>query len=278
MSFFYVTPLFAITAFIAVGLCIGSFLNVVIHRLPKILEAQFEESTEKSTEEGTSALTLSYPPSRCGHCGHLIRWYENIPVLSYLFLRGKCSACQAPIGIRYPMVELATALIFAYCAWRWHFTWTAAVYALFGAALLALAAIDWDTTYLPDDITVPLTWAGLVAAGLGLLSSVTLHQSLAGAAIGYLSLWLIYWMFKLVTGREGMGYGDFKLFSAIGAWLGWQALIPTVLVAASLGAIVGIAMKMLKRERQIDGVSGYVPFGPFLALGAVLELVTAWQL
>jgi leader peptidase (prepilin peptidase)/N-methyltransferase len=277
MSLFYITPLFAMTAFFAVGLCIGSFLNVVIHRLPKILEAQFEESTE-SAESTAPKLTLSNPPSRCGHCGHLIRWYENIPVLSYLYLRGKCSACQTPIGIRYPLVELATAFIFAYCAWRWHFTWAAAVYALFGAALLALAAIDWDTTYLPDDITVPLAWTGLLAAGLGLLPTVSLHQALAGAVIGYLSLWLVFWAFKLVTGRDGMGYGDFKLLAAIGAWLGWQALIPTILVAASLGAVVGIAMKLTKRERQIDGVSGYVPFGPFLAFGAVLELVTAWQL
>jgi leader peptidase (prepilin peptidase)/N-methyltransferase len=208
----------------------------------------------------------------------LIRWFENIPVLSYLFLRGKCSACHASIGLRYPLVELATSMVFAYCAWRWQFTWTAAAYALFGAALLALAAIDWDTTYLPDDITVPLTWAGLALAGLGVLPSVTLHQSLAGACIGYVSLWLIYWAFKLFTGREGMGYGDFKLYAAIGAWMGWEALIPTVLVAASFGAVVGIVMKLMKRERQIDGVIGYVPFGPFLAFGAALELVTAWQL
>lgn len=271
---FYITSAFAMTAFALFGLCIGSFLNVVIHRLPKMLEAQFESDAEQAEP----ILTLSKPASRCGHCGHLIRWFENIPVLSYLFLRGKCSACQASIGIRYPMIELATAFIFAYCAWRWHFTWTAAAYALFGAALLTLAAIDWDTTYLPDDITVPLTWAGLVVAGLGLLPSVTLHQSLAGACIGYTSLWLIYWVFKLITGREGMGYGDFKLYAAIGAWLGWQALIPTVLVAASLGAIVGMALKLAKREHEIDGVSGYVPFGPFLAFGAILELVTGWQM
>lgn len=271
---FYVTPVFTICAFALVGLCIGSFLNVVIYRLPKILEAQLVDDSATPAP----VMTLSNPPSTCGHCGHRIRWYENIPVLSYLFLRGKCSACQAPIGVRYPWVELVTAFIFSYCAWRWHFTWTAAAYALFGATLLALAAIDWDTTYLPDDITVPLTWAGLVLAGLGLLPYVTLHQSLVGAAVGYLSLWLIYWAFKLVTGREGMGYGDFKLFAAIGAWLGWQGLIPTILVAASFGAVVGIAMKVLKRERQIDGVSGYVPFGPFLAFGAALELVTAWQL
>jgi leader peptidase (prepilin peptidase)/N-methyltransferase len=267
---FYVTPAFAMTAFALFGLCIGSFLNVVIHRLPKMLEAQFDQLVPE--------LTLSKPASRCSHCGHMIRWFENIPVLSYLFLRGKCSACQAPIGIRYPLIELASALIFAYCAWRWHFTWSAVAYSLFGAALLTLAAIDWDATYLPDDITVPLTWVGLVLVGLGLLPSVTLHQSLAGACLGYISLWLVYWAFKLITRREGMGYGDFKLYAAIGAWLGWQALIPTMLVAASLGAIIGIVMKYTKQERQIDGVSGYVPFGPFLAFGAALELVTSWQL
>ncbi len=270
------TSAFTITAFALFGLCIGSFLNVVIYRLPKILEAQFEAAPD--TADATDPLTLSHPPSTCGHCSHPIRWFENIPVLSYLFLRGKCSACHAPIGLRYPLVELATSAIFAYCAWRWHFTLTAAAYAAFGAALLTLSMIDWDTTYLPDDITVPLTWAGLIAVGLGLLPTVTLHQSLAGAAIGYLSLWLVFWVFKFATGRDGMGYGDFKLFAAIGAWLGWQALIPVVLVAASLGALVGLVMKWTHRERLMDGISGYVPFGPFLAFGSVLELVTGWQL
>lgn len=276
MGLIYITPTFAIAAFALFGLCIGSFLNVVIYRLPKILEAQFELAPD--AEETKIPLTLSNPPSNCGHCGHRIRWFENIPVISYLFLRGRCSACHNKISLRYPMVELATSLVFAYCAWRWHFTLTAACYALFGAALLTLSMIDWDTTYLPDDITVPLTWAGLIAAGLGLLPTVTLHASLAGATAGYLSLWLVFWAFKLVTGRDGMGYGDFKLFAAIGAWLGWQALIPVVLVAASVGAMVGLVMKWTHRERQIDGVSGYVPFGPFLALGSVLELVTGWQL
>lgn len=284
----YISPHFAIAGFVIVGLCIGSFLNVVIHRLPKMLEAQF--AADASAETGADrdvdadaipALTLSQPASRCGPCGHPIRWFENIPVLSYLFLRGRCSACQAPIGLRYPLVELLTSVVFAYAAWRWYTPQaalasciTAASYALFGAALLTLAAIDWDTTYLPDDITVPLTWAGLVAAALGILPSVSLHTALAGAVVGYLSLWSIYWAFKLVTGREGMGYGDFKLYAAIGAWLGWQALIPVILVAATLGSVIGIAMKLLKRER----VGGYVPFGPFLAFGAVLELVTQWQL
>lgn len=274
----YISSTFAVAGFALVGLCIGSFLNVVIYRLPKMLEAQFEAATLDAPT--APALTLSHPASRCGRCGHLIRWFENIPVLSFIFLRGRCSACQAPIGIRYPFVELATSAIFAYAAWRWYMPQvalasvvSAACYALLGAALLALAAIDWDTTYLPDDITVPLTWSGLVAAALGCLPSVTLHSSLAGAAIGYLSLWSIYWAFKLVTGREGMGYGDFKLYAAIGAWLGWQALIPVILVAASLGSVVGIAMKLLKRERE----GGYVPFGPFLAFAAAFELVTGWQ-
>jgi leader peptidase (prepilin peptidase)/N-methyltransferase len=211
----------------------------------------------------------------------LIRWFENIPILSYVFLRGRCSACQAPIGLRYPLVELATSAIFAYAAWRWYAPQavlasclTALSYAAFGAALLTLAAIDWDTTYLPDDLTVPLVWGGLVAASLGYLPGLSLHASLGGAVAGYLSLWLVFWAFKLITGREGMGYGDFKLFAAIGAWLGWQALIPVILVAATLGSVIGIAMKWLKKER--DG--GYVPFGPFLAFGAALELVTGWQL
>jgi len=266
----YVSLHFMVLAFAVIGLCVGSFLNVVIHRLPQMLEAEFDGKEQD--------LTLSKPASRCGHCGHLIRWHENIPLLSYVFLRGRCSACSAPIGLRYPFVECMTALIFAYCAWRWQLSMATILYALFGAALLTLAAIDWDTTYLPDDISVPLTWAGLIAAACGWLPSLTLHSSLAGAVLGYLSLWLIYWCFKLITGREGMGYGDFKFYAAIGAWLGWQALIPTVLVAAILGAGVGVVLKLQQRERQVDGVSGYVPFGPFLAFGAALELVTGWQL
>lgn len=272
MGLIYITPAFAMTVFAMFGLCIGSFLNVVIYRLPKMLEAQFEDAEAQSQD--MSAMTLSHPPSTCGHCGHRIRWFENIPVLSFIFLRGRCSACNTKISLRYPVVELATSLIFAYAAWRWQFTLTAASYALFGAALLVLAMIDWDTTYLPDDITVPLTWAGLVLAGFGLLPNVTLHQSLAGAVTGYLSLWLVFWAFKLATGRDGMGYGDFKLFAAIGAWLGWQALIPVILVAASLGSVIGIVMKLRKQERE----GGYVPFGPFLAFGAALELLTGWQL
>ncbi len=282
----YVTAAFAVTTFALLGLCVGSFLNVVVYRLPKILEAQFEAAHEPvntadesvPAQQPLSPLTLSHPPSTCGHCGHRIRWFENIPVVSYLFLRGRCSACQGAIGLRYPLVELAASGICAYCAWRWHFTLTAAAYACWGAAMLALALIDWDTTYLPDDITVPLTWAGLMAAGAGLLPGVTLHQSLAGAVAGYLSLWSIYWVFKWITGREGMGYGDFKLFAVIGAWMGWYALIPVVLVAASSGAVVGLLMRWLGLERRIDGVSGYIPFGPFLAMGAALELITGWQL
>jgi leader peptidase (prepilin peptidase) / N-methyltransferase len=260
------TLTFIVTCFAILGLCVGSFLNVVIYRFPKMLEAQFEGKE--------SELTLSKPASRCGHCGHHIRWFENIPVLSYLFLRGRCSACHASIGIRYPLVELATALIFGYCAWRWDASLTTVAYVFFGSALLCLTLIDWDTTLLPDDITVPLVWIGLVCAALGWLPQVTIYASLWGAVAGYLSLWLIYWGFKLVTGREGMGYGDFKLFAAIGAWLGWQALVPVVLAASLMGLVVALIFKITQSERE----GGLIPFGPSLALGAALEFLTGWQL
>lgn len=258
------------------GLLVGSFLNVVVHRLPRMMEQQWEaecaqwqqEKSTGATAIGTDApapvpqetLSLSRPRSRCPHCSHAIHWYENIPVLSYLALRGRCSQCKASISIRYPVVELACAALFAYCAGQWGITATGAAWCLFSAALLSLALIDWDTTLLPDDITLPLLWAGLLASALH-WTSVPLADAVWGAAAGYLSLWLIYWAFKLATGKEGMGYGDFKLFAALGAWFGWQALVPIILVASVIGAIVGILLKINSRLRE----GGYVPFGPFLA-------------
>lgn len=245
------------------GLLIGSFLNVVIYRLPKMLERQWaQECAELSGTplEAAEPFNLLVPRSRCPHCGHAIRWFENIPVLSYLFLRGRCSACKAPIGVRYPVVEIATGALFGLCAWRWGASAPAAAWAVFCAALLALALIDWDTTLLPDDLTLPLLWLGLIAAALH-WTPVSLHASLWGAVAGYLSLWSVYWAFKLVTGKEGMGFGDFKLFAALGAWFGWQALIPMILLASLIGALVGIAMKFSTGLRE----GGYVPFGPFLA-------------
>ncbi|MEP6965628.1 MAG: A24 family peptidase [Polaromonas sp.] len=254
------------------GLLIGSFLNVVIYRLPKMMERQWaEECAELSGQlpEPAEKFTLLAPRSRCSSCGHVLHWYENIPVLSYLFLRGKCSACGTGYGLRYPLVELVAGALFFFCAWRWGLTLTALAWCGFSAALLALAVIDWDTTLLPDDITLPLLWAGLIVAALQWNPAVGLSTALWGAVAGYLSLWLVYWAFKLVTGKEGMGYGDFKLFAALGAWFGWPALVPIILMASVIGAVVGIAMKFSSGLRE----GGYVPFGPFLAGAGFTALV-----
>lgn len=257
------------------GLLIGSFLNVVIHRLPKILEQQWAAEYAHYAAEGAeasetqaAAISLSHPRSACPNCGHAIRWYQNIPVLSYLALRGRCAGCAKRISLRYPLVELITAALFAFCAWRWGVTPTGAAWCLFCAVIVALAAIDWDTTLLPDDLTLPLLWAGLLAAALQ-WTDVPLFSAVMGAAAGYLSLWSVYWGFKLATGKEGMGYGDFKLFAALGAWFGWQALVPIILMASVIGAIVGIAMKLTSGLRE----GGYVPFGPFLAGAGLTALV-----
>lgn len=253
------------------GLLVGSFLNVVIYRLPKMLERQWAaECAELAGQEPSHAepFDLVRPRSRCRQCGHAIRWYENIPVLSYLALRGKCSACGTSIGLRYPLVELATGALFAFCGWKWGISWTALAWCGFAAALVALALIDWDTTLLPDDITLPLVWAGLIAAAVR-LTGLPLQQALWGAVAGYLSLWLVYQGFKLLTGKEGMGYGDFKLFAALGAWFGWQALVPMILMASVIGAIIGIAMKFSDKLRE----GGAIPFGPFLAGAGLTALL-----
>lgn len=253
------------------GLLIGSFLNVVIYRLPKILERQWAaECAEISGKElpAGEPFNLLLPRSRCQKCGHQILWYENIPVLSYLFLRGKCSVCGTPISLRYPLVELATGALFLFANWKWGATPGALAWCAFSAALLSLALIDWDTTLLPDDITLPLLWGGLIAAGLK-WTSVPLSSALWGAVAGYLSLWLVYWAFKLITGKEGMGYGDFKLFAALGVWFGWPALIPIILMASVIGAAVGIALKFSTGLRE----GGYVPFGPFLAGAGLTAMI-----
>ncbi|MBN9339601.1 MAG: methyltransferase [Comamonadaceae bacterium SCN 68-20] len=257
------------------GLLIGSFLNVVIHRLPKMLEQQWAAEYAHYAAEGTEgpevtapAISLSHPRSACPNCGHAIRWHQNIPILSYLALRGRCAGCGTRISLRYPLVELFTATLFAFCAWRWGITPTGAAWCLFCAVIVALAGIDWDTTLLPDDLTLPLLWAGLLASALQ-WTDVPLFSAVMGAAAGYLSLWSVYWGFKLATGKEGMGYGDFKLFAALGAWFGWQALVPIILMASVIGAIVGIAMKLTSGLRE----GGYVPFGPFLAGAGLTALV-----
>lgn len=278
------------------GLAIGSFLNVAIHRLPLMLERQWwtdvthqlsdQESFQRvfgataSSQLQQSAtslrqsidqlppLGLARPPSRCPRCGHQIRWFENIPVVSWLWLRARCSACKAAISARYPIVETMSALLFAAIGWRLGAEPVALLWCAFAASLIALSFIDWDTTVLPDALTLPLLWAGLVAAALG-WTPISLSTALIGAIAGYLSLWAVYWLFKLATGKEGMGFGDFKLLAALGAWLGWQAILPIVLGASVLGAVVGIAMKIGGALRE----GRYVPFGPFLAgAGMVVAL------
>lgn len=252
------------------GLLIGSFLNVVIHRLPKMLErrwaAECAELSGQAAAEG-KPFNLVTPRSHCPGCQTDIRWYQNIPVLSWLVLRGRCAQCGARIGLRYPLVELLTAALFAYCYHRHGPSMATLAWWVFCAALIALAFIDWDTTLLPDDITLPLVWAGLIAAALQ-WNDLPLTDALWGAVAGYLSLWSIYWLFKLATGKEGMGYGDFKLLAALGAWFGWQALVPIVLMASVIGAIVGILLKVFASLRE----GGYVPFGPFLAGAGVTAL------
>ena len=283
------------------GLMIGSFLNVVVHRLPMMLERQWwgdvaaqlrdrdsfrrtfaAEAPPGLHQAGTALkrtiaalgpLSLNKPASRCPACGHRIRWHENIPVLGWLRLRGRCSACGAKISARYPVVELGTGLLFGAVAWRMGAQPVTLLFCGLVAALVALTLIDWDTTVLPDAITLPLLWAGLVAAGLGWLPGLTLKASLWGAVVGYLSLWSVYWLFKLVTGKEGMGFGDFKLLAALGAWLSWQAILPIVLMASMLGAVVGLLMKVQGTLRE----GRFVPFGPFLAGGGMAVLLIGLQ-
>jgi leader peptidase (prepilin peptidase)/N-methyltransferase len=251
------------------GLCIGSFLNVVIHRLPLMLEHGWkQESADLLGISHTPAptITLARPRSRCPSCGHQITWYENIPVVSWLWLRGRCSACEVRISPRYPLIELITGGLFALVGWRFGAQPVALAWCFFCAVLVALAGIDWDTTLLPDNMTLPLLWAGIVAAALGW--TLPLPEAIWGAVAGYLSLWSVYWLFKLVTGKEGMGFGDFKLLAALGAWLGWKMILPIVLGASIIGALVGIAMKLSASLRE----GRYVPFGPFLAAAGLVVL------
>lgn len=252
-----------------VGLMVGSFLNVVIHRLPKMMEHDWQcQCAELRGEPLPAALQLSLasPRSRCPHCGHQITATENIPIVSWLMLRGKCSACAAPISIRYPVVEAVTGGLTAFAAWHFGPGWAAAGAILFIWAMVALTGIDFDTQLLPDSITLPLLWLGLLLNVAGTFTS--LASAVIGAAAGYLSLWSVYWGFRLATGKEGMGFGDFKLLAAIGAWLGWQMLPLTILLSSLVGAIVGISLIVLaKRGRNVP-----IPFGPYLAAAGLLAL------
>jgi leader peptidase (prepilin peptidase)/N-methyltransferase len=265
-------PEFVITVAALFGLAIGSFLNVVIHRLPKILERQWRaECAELAGGEAPSAgavenLGLVTPRSRCPSCGHGITALENIPLASYFALRGKCSACGASIPVRYPLVEALTGLLTGYALWRFGLS-AAAIGALFFTwAMIALAFIDLDTFYLPDSITLLLLWAGLLFNVFHVFTD--LQSAVIGAAAGYLVLWSVFWAYKLATGKEGMGYGDFKLLAAIGAWLGWKMLPLVVLFASCAGAVIGIALIVFARH----GRDHPIPFGPYLAIGGLLAL------
>jgi leader peptidase (prepilin peptidase)/N-methyltransferase len=250
-----------------VGLMVGSFLNVVIHRLPLMLQAQWNAPLE-GTPLSTPTFNLAIPRSHCPHCLHALAWYENIPLLSFMRLQGRCAHCQTPIAWRYPMIEVLTAGVFMWAAAQYGLSFQALTWAGFAAALIALAAIDADTHLLPDAITQPLVWAGLLFSSVG-LTGIGLNEALWGAAAGYLFLWTVYWVFKGLTGKEGMGQGDFKLLAALGAWLGWPALLSLVLIASFSGVIGGLWLKM--RGRLAD--NGQLAFGPFLVLAGLWVMV-----
>lgn len=268
-----------VTACAILGLLVGSFLNVVIHRLPRMLERDWDEQAADHLDhrnlthcaqelrlKSQPRYNLFMPPSACPKCGHRIRAYENVPVLSYLFLRGRCASCKCRISFRYPIIEAASGAIAGYIALRFGFSLATIGALCFAWALIALTAIDIDTQLLPDDITLPLLWLGLLMNLNGTLAP--LPEAVIGAAAGYLSLWAVYWMFKLATGKEGMGYGDFKLLAALGAWLGWKMLPVIILLSSVVGAVVGVALIILaRRGRDIP-----IPFGPYLAAAGLIAL------
>lgn len=259
-----------------IGLAVGSFLNVVVYRLPRMLDARWRadaHATLHPDDELPQAerFDLVVPRSRCPACGHAIAWWENIPLLGYALLRGRCSACGVRISPRYPLVEFATALLSAAVIWRWGPGWDGVAGIGLLWALIALALIDFDTTLLPDDITLPLLWAGLLVTAL--LHPDRLAGAVWGAAIGYVSLWTVYQGFRLLTGKEGMGFGDFKLLAALGAWFGVAALLPVILLSSICGAVVGIALQLLKVTER----GRPIPFGPFLAAAGIAMLFIGTQ-
>jgi leader peptidase (prepilin peptidase) / N-methyltransferase len=261
-------PFFALCAGIF-GLLVGSFLNVVIHRLPKMMEREWRAQCAElngQTPELSPRYNLMVPHSACPHCGHSISAAENIPVLSYLFLRGKCKGCGAAISPRYPVVEASSGILSAFAAWHFGFGLPGLAAIVFVWALIALTFIDFDTQLLPDDITLPLLWLGLLLNLNGAFTS--LPNAVIGAVAGYLVLWLVYWAFKLATGKEGMGFGDFKLLAAIGAWLGWTMLPLVIMLSSVVGAVIGIVLIVFaKHGRNIP-----IPFGPYLAGGGLIAL------
>jgi leader peptidase (prepilin peptidase) / N-methyltransferase len=270
-------PVIGLIVTAILGLLVGSFLNVVIYRLPKMLEREWREQCVEflgsdnivaaAKLEPSPKFNLVTPNSTCPTCGHKIKPWENIPLISYLFLRGKCSACKTPISLRYPVIELVTGILSVIAIYTFGVNSTGLACLILTWCLIALTMIDIDTQLLPDNITLPLVWLGLIVNYFGLLTS--LESSLIGAIVGYLSLWSIYWLFKLLTGKEGMGYGDFKLLAAFGAWLGWQMLPQIILLSSLVGAVIGIGMIVIRgRDKNIP-----IPFGPYLAMAGWIALM-----
>jgi len=252
------------------GLTVGSFLNVVIHRLPIMMERDWALQCAELRGETPPAfepLTLAKPRSRCPQCGHPIAALENIPIISWVLLRGRCKGCAAPISLRYPLIEALTGLLFGLAAWHFGFSAAGLGALVLVAALIALTGIDFDTQLLPDDITLPLLWIGLALNAFSVYTD--LKSAVIGAMAGYLALWTVYWGFKLTTGKEGMGYGDFKLLAALGAWLGWQMLPLTILLSSLVGAAVGIGLMVFARHNR----NVPIPFGPYLAAAGIIALI-----
>lgn len=268
-------PTFFIIFSAILGLMVGSFLNVVIHRLPKMMEREWENNCLEMQGKAVPAsekYTLVTPRSACPQCGHKISALENIPVLSYLFLQGKCKGCKTPISLRYPIIETLTGILIGLVSWKFGYSTTTLAAWGFTLALIVLTFIDFDTQLLPDDITLPLLWLGLL---FNLSTGFTdLKSAVIGAMLGYLILWSLYWLYKIVRGKEGMGYGDFKLLAAIGAWFGWQLLPAVVLLSSIVGATIGIGLIVFGNKNRQSAI----PFGPFLALGGIAALFFGQQL
>ncbi|TLU66940.1 prepilin peptidase [Thalassotalea litorea] len=300
-ALFESSPYIFYGAVLLLGLIIGSFLNVVIYRLPKMLEQEWfcecrelleEELNDKGSEAlraskaepGSSGqenkdqiLSLSKPASTCPHCGHKIKVWENIPVISWLFLKGKCSSCGKSISVRYPLIELVTGVLSVVIAAHYGVTWTTLAMLVLTWCLIALTMIDFDKMILPDQITLPLVWFGLLLNVNGMF--VDIETAVIGAIVGYMSLYTVFWLFKLVTGKEGMGYGDFKLFAVFGAWFGWQLLPLLILMASLVGAIIGISLMVFRNHEG----SKPIPFGPYLAIAGWItalwgEGIWSWYL
>jgi len=272
-DFYQTNRLFVEAVVFLLGAVVGSFINVIAHRLPKMMEAQWKSQCcelleiPPSNDSTSGVFNLAFPASHCPHCKHAIQWWENIPVISYLLLSGKCSECKHSISVQYPLVESASALLTLLVVLHFGLSTQAMAAIVLTWGLIALSVIDINTQLLPDDITFPLLWSGLLINLFAVFSP--LPDAVIGAAVGYLSLWAVYWVYKLLTQKEGMGYGDFKLLAALGAWMGWQSLPVIILFSSLVGAVFGITLMVVKRrDSQIP-----LSFGPFLALAGWLALL-----